>query len=198
MDIKILHQLKEPELTRLVSLHDQVLTESFLNNFGLEFLGLIYQNLAQAPDIILLVAYDNGQIAGYALATTDYSRFITTAFSQRRVKLFCLMIKNLLRKPGAALKLLWSLPAILLTKKEPHPELQFIALDPASQGQGFGHQLMAALKSEFLKRGIHQYYVGTKADNLLSNRFYQKLGFSPVAPKTYFGDRLNCYLSPKF
>ncbi len=94
------------------------------------------------------------------------------------------------------MRLVTSIPSIIFSKDKPHAELQFIAVLPEQQNKGLGKEMMGIMGSELVARGINQYYVGTKKDNILSNNFYQKHGFVFSHTKRYFGDTLNYYISP--
>ena len=106
------------------------------------------------------------------------------------------MLTRAIIRPTIALKLIVSLPEILLSKDTPHAELQFIAINPKSQGKGLGLALMNKLKEKYRAEGLNEFYIGTKADNLLSNKFYQKIGCVKKYSRKYFGDKMNYYVYP--
>ena len=193
MEITRLNSTDSKAIEEISEIHLSVLTESFLNNFGLEFLKIIYENLLHSKNSILIVSRENSKITGYLLAVTDYSKFVEVAVSKKKFDLAKAVMRTLLNKPQLIYKLATSL--LKVSKEDPHAELQFIAILPECQGQGLGSKLMEELKMELEKIGIKQYHVGTKASNELSNRFYQKLGFPKAYTKNYFGDELNYYIS---
>ncbi|MES3005134.1 MAG: GNAT family N-acetyltransferase [Patescibacteria group bacterium] len=194
MEIKRIHKPDEKTIREISRIHYSVLTESFLNNFGLSFLEKVYTNLLESPDSILLVSEENEVITGYALAFTGYSKFFRTAICNNRLALGTIVIKKILQKPSFVFKIASSL--FNSTKEDGHAELQFIAIIPESQGKNIGTRLINLLNEEFRLKNITNYYVGTKAENPLSNQFYRKLGFKQISTKQYFGDKLNFYISP--
>jgi len=153
-------------------------------------------NLLDCPDTIFIIATENNRLIGFALAMTDYSKFLTTALKKDRSTLLLEIGWTLLKNPTTAFKLSFSLPGILLSSSHPHAELQFIAISPLYQGCGVGTQILSHLARELSSRKIKAYYVGTKAENTLSNQFYRKLGFQFSHSKKYFGDLFNYYVSP--
>ena len=196
MEIKRLINPDSKTITKIAEIHQSVLIESFLNNFGLKFLEIIYKNLLLSPYTIFLVAYENEKITGFLLAVTDYSKFFKLATTKEKSKLVAITLKTLVLKPQITYKLISSL--LQVSKEESHAELQFIAILPDYQGQNIGTRLVDELKKAFLSFGIKKYYVGTKANDQLSNKFYLKVGFDKVYTKTYFGEKHNYYLSSEF
>ncbi len=55
-----------------------------------------------------------------------------------------------------------------------------LATDPAAQGQGIGTLLVRDMIQRFARQGVHRVTVNTQSDNLVSQRLYQRMGFSPV------------------
>lgn len=197
MEIKRINTCNNEIVERIVLIHLSVLNDSFLNNFGEKFLKVIYCNLIESRETICLVLFENNKIEGFALASTDYSKFLSTAMKKGKFSILLSMMKCFILRPVVLYSLLKSVPKILFSKETPHAELQFLGVSPESQGKGFGQAIMKRLDEEFKKENISQFYVGTKARDPLSNKFYQKIGFTKEYSKTYFDDVLNYYLSPK-
>lgn len=195
MEIKRLINPDSETISYVAKIHYSVLTESFLNNFGLEFLEIIYENLARSKNSILLVSSENTNVMGYLLAVTNYSKFFKIATSGKKMQLVIIILKTLVKKPNLAYKLISYI--FNVSEEDFHAELQFIAILPKYQGQGLGTKLIEQLKTELSLLNIKKYFVGTKASDELSNRFYQKMRFTKVYIKTYFGAELNYYLSPE-
>lgn len=193
MEILRINSANKNYLDEIARIHISVLKESFLNNFGLIFLKIIYNNISKSQDTVLIVSIENKEITGYLLAVVDYSKFLKIAFSKNKMKLVSLILKSVLKKPDIILKIIPSL--FKVTNEKPHAELQFIAIKPEHQGKNIGTSLVEALNNEFAKQKINTYFVGTKSSDNLSNRFYQKLGFQLSYKKKYFGDELNYYRS---
>jgi ribosomal protein S18 acetylase RimI-like enzyme len=196
MEIKQISRNESNILEEIVDIHATVLRESFLTNFKRKFLHILYSNLISSPETILLVAMDKGKVAGFALAVTDYSKFIKNALSARLFEAGVLVLIHSVLHPQVLYKLLLSLPHLLFGKASKNAELQFIALQPEFQGQKIGEALLHRLAMEFHSRSITHYLVSTKFDNTRSNNFYIKNGFTFSHVVKYFGEKLNYYISP--
>lgn len=104
-----------------------------------------------------------------------------------------LLLENKKRVVGFALAFTkFSLPQ-LLHPRISGPELQFIAVDPDYQRRGWGKRIVGLLHVQFRRRGITNYWVGTKASDINSNAFYEYLGFNYFGQVSLFGDVLNYY-----
>lgn len=194
MEIKRIQNPNKKIIDEISRIHYSVLTESFLNNFGLNFLQIIYTNLLKSKNAILIVSEENDNIIGYALAYSDYSKFFKTAISENFIMIGLIVLGKILQKPKILIKLVSTL--FKSNTETEHAELQFIAVTPTNQGKNIGTKLIEKLNIEFGQSNIKNYFVGTKTDNLLSNNFYKKLGFKMIYTKKYFGDQLNFYISP--
>ncbi len=195
MEIKRINNSDPQIAEEIAKIHQSVLIDSFLNNFGLKFLKIIYENLLQSNDSITLVSEENGKITGFLVAVPDYSKFLKIATSKKKIRLLDTILMTLKWKPWLTYKIIFSL--FKVSKENPHTELQFIAVVPEYQSQGIGTKLIDQLKKELTGLGIKKYLVGTKSSDELSNKFYQRLGFTKAYTKKYFGDELNYYLSPE-
>lgn len=195
MEIRKISFADNKIIQEIVPIHLNVLKDSFLNNFGKKFLKIIYSNLIDSPEVICLTLYEKNKVEGFALAIKDYSLFFKIAISKNKAYLFFIVGSKIILQPITAYKLLRSLPSIFFSKETHHAELQFIAVSPAFQGMGLGSSLIKQLVKEFKKNHINQLHVGTKSKDPLSNKFYQKMGFTKEYSKTYFGEELNYYTS---
>ncbi|MEQ1561654.1 MAG: GNAT family N-acetyltransferase [Nitrospira sp.] len=195
MEIKRITNYDPKTIGVVAGIHYKILTESFLNNFGLSFLEIIYKNLSESKYSIFLVIEEDKGIKGFLLAMTDYSHFLSEAISKNKIKIISIIIKSIIKKPSIAYKIATSL--LEVSKESPHAELQFVAILNGYQGLGWGTKILEKLNQEFKNVGIKKYVVGTKSENELSNKFYQKLGFVKTYTKTYFGEELNYYTSPE-
>lgn len=196
MEIRKLNNSDADKIPEVSNIHFTILNESFLNNFGEKFLDIVYKNLLQSNNSILLASFENNKITGFLLALKDYSKFFKTSLSNQKLRLVFLIFKKILLKPILLWKIFVSL--FTLSKEKPHAELQFIAVIKSEQGKNIGTKLMQELCVELKRSGINEYFVGTKSSNELSNRFYIKNNFTKSYTKKYFGDELNFYKSSPF
>lgn len=195
MHIKRVKKLSPSELNQIVKFHSEILTESFLNNFGPNFLKIAYQTIIPSNNNICLIITENQTINGFSVATLDGGKFNSEVINQSFLSLSWQILKSSIKNPNLLIKIInWKL-------KTPHPykikpELQFIAVDPRLQGQGWGTKLIKQTSTEFKNNGISSFRVGTKSSNPQSNSFYKKLGFKSYYQDNFFGDDFNYYLSP--
>lgn len=194
MRIKFTRELNNSQLSRISKLHYKVLKESFINNFGKNFIKISYKALVKNPQNLVFILEEKGEIYGFMVATLDDAKFTQRVIISYPFALFGEILKSI-HKPFLLIKLLsWFFS--LTGPSKGSPELKFIAIDPSLQRKGWGKKFILRLKREFKKRGIHRYKVETKAGNKYSNNFYKKQNFTYLYSKTIFGDKFNFYLSP--
>ncbi len=197
MKIERIQKLNKQTLDEITDLHFKVLSESFINNFGREFVKISYIAILKNLKNIFFIATENGKFVGYLVATPNGEEFNKKVFLQSFWKLSWELLKSFTRNPFLILYLAhWFF--LSLKRNDINPEIKYIAVNPKYQGKGVGTKLVNRLNIEFRKSSINQYKVGTKANSIGSNNFYQKLGFSYYDTKTFFGDKFNFYSYKKF
>lgn len=69
-------------------------------------------------------------------------------------------------------------------------DVQTIAVDPASHGEGYGRMLMLALADEAERLEVHDVFLEVRADNHSARGLYRSLGFAEIGvrPKYYQPD----------
>ena len=195
MRILKVQKLSQSELERIVNLHYKILDESFLNNFGKNFLKVVYLTIVPSKTNITILTKEGENVIGFLVATKNGDEFNQEVIQKNFLKLSWEILKSSFLRPSLITRVIqWKFKPAHQNKIK--PELQFIAIDPRYQGQGIGTKMLKMLSQEFKKDGINQYRVGTKAQNELSNAFYQKLGFKEFYKNSFFGDDFNYYLSP--
>lgn len=191
--IQTLKKANRAQIESIALIHYEVLRDSFLSEFGYEFLLNLYKALcSDKNNIIQTIALEN-RIIGYSVATKNIAKFYKKALYRNFFRLFLEIIKNL----RGNLRLLLNVLIWILTSKnnDQSAELQFLAILPKYQRLGLGTKLLHLLKNEYLKHDIASFKVGTKADNLQSNNFYKKRGFKYLYQKEIVGEKFNYYLS---
>jgi ribosomal protein S18 acetylase RimI-like enzyme len=196
MQLLRLTNYNQQELKQIVDLHFLTLQESTFKNFGKKFIKIVYQTIITDKNNIFLVIEDKNRIFGFVAATQDINEFYQSIIRKNFFSLTFEVIRSTLFNPQLLINTTkWILKK---PKKQKYPaELQFIAVDSALQGQGWGTKLIKKLNEELKKSNINHYRVGTWASNPLSNNFYQKLGFKLLEKEKILGIDFNYYLSPK-
>ena len=195
MKITICKKLDAREVSQIVDIHSRILDESVLNQFGSEFLTIVYRRLIKNKENIVITINTKGSVIGFLVATVNSINFYTDITSKDFWKLSLEIIKKTITNPKLFIEtLLWS---FLKSKKSSEPAtLMFIAINNEYQGKGYGSQMVKVLDKEFIKRDIFRYKVGTKAKNRKSNNFYKKLNFILIYKDAILGEENNYYLSP--
>jgi ribosomal protein S18 acetylase RimI-like enzyme len=195
MQIQRVRDLTPQELSQIYLIHRNILKESFLNNFGQDFLKIVYQYLPKSRNNIFLILKSSDRVVGFGVATKN-SNFVSEVIQNNFFTLTIAVAKAVLINAGLLFKITPWLFQSKKTEKFPS-ELLFLAIDKDYQGQGYGTEFIKKFYEEFRKEKIKYFKVGTKSNNPKSNEFYKKLKFSFLAEIEIFGDNFNYYLSPK-
>lgn len=135
------------------------------------------------PDLAFVV--DTGErAAGYVVGTADTERFVR---DHRRawVPRFATAYPRAdpPSDPEERLVVLGHRPeAMLDLAHEGFPAHLHIDLLPEVQGRGFGRVLIRTFLDALRARGVPGVHLGVSAENTSAIRFYERLGFTPLAP----------------
>jgi ribosomal protein S18 acetylase RimI-like enzyme len=193
MHTERINTFSSSDLASVVKIHLERLHESFLTRFGEPFLRVFYVTAISLDSSIVLVTRDAGCVVGFLFAVTDrnllYRKLIRSAFF---ILIFHVLRVSLFHPRIIFLLVEWMV--VPLNPRFNHlPELQFLAVDGENQNKGIGSNLLEALDTLYISLGIHSYIVGTKATNVLSNRFYLKKGFVYINQEYVFGEMQSFY-----
>ena len=139
--------------------------------------------LSLEPELAFVV--DTGQrAAGYVVGTADTERFVD-AHRRTWVPRFAAAhpLVEPPHDPEEQLVLLGHRPeSILDLVHEGFPAHLHIDLLPEVQGRGFGRALIRTFLDALRARGVPGVHLGVSAENTSAIRFYERLGFIPLAP----------------
>lgn len=171
-------------ISKIVDIHRSALPSDFLPKLGKKVLTEFYKNFIERNDIITISA--NGRIIGFlALSIVPISNLGIIVNNMGTI------LFKLIFQPSLWGQTLWF---VFGNKKNfDCPEISIIAIKPSSQGNSFGSQLLYFACDHLIKQGHESVYVKTDADNLLSNRFYQKNYFRNIGYEKRFNRKLNIY-----
>lgn len=194
MKLKYLKKLSSDQVEQISNLHFKILNESFINEFGLDFVRLCYKSISNYNDHIIIILEENKKIYGFLVAASNGELFNQKIISRNFFKFLRHILRVILKKP---ILILWLLTGLPLPFKitSIRSELKFIAIDPSFQGKGWGSKMVKYLNKMFKQRAVLRFKVGTKVKNELSNKFYKKMGFSLIYTENIFGDKFNYYSS---
>jgi ribosomal protein S18 acetylase RimI-like enzyme len=71
-------------------------------------------------------------------------------------------------------------------RAQPLLNIHDIAVSPEHRGQGIGGALLDAVKAEAVRRGCCKVTLEVRADNLLAQQLYRRVGFESSSPETWF------------
>jgi ribosomal protein S18 acetylase RimI-like enzyme len=175
------------DVDAVAQLHAGAIAEGFLSSLGPRFLRRLYRRILREPGSFLVVAEDDGVVAG----------FIAGSLSLGRLYRSFLVRDGTLAVLGAPGRVLRSLPRLIETLRHGGPgttpgekgdgaaaggdlsggELLSVAVDPAWRGRGVGGALVVRFIAELEARGVASAHVVLGADNAPATALYQAAGF---------------------
>ena len=186
------------ELTEIVAIHFQALNESFLNNFGFNFVRTIYQELISDPTNLVLIVKEDEHIVAYLVMFLNADQQLLKIITNNWLFFLRQAIRTLLVNPRLLIRALDSKDILQSHDEKGEAEIQFFAVDKNFLGKGTGTKMIRELNDRLKRLMINHYLVGTKKNNPLSNRFYLKNGFIFTHELKIFGETLNYYRSPVY
>jgi ribosomal protein S18 acetylase RimI-like enzyme len=173
----------EADAGAAAALHASEIGEGFLPSLGRPFLTRLYRRIVRSPGSFLLVAHDGEAIVGFVAGTEHvrelYRSFLlhdgvpATLAALPRVARSWRRVLETLRYPDAT--------GGDRARDLPSAELLAIAVAPMARGRGAGRELVAALTSEFQRRGVGAVRVVVGEDNTAAIGLYERCGFTKAA-----------------
>jgi ribosomal protein S18 acetylase RimI-like enzyme len=167
------------DLARIVQIHLDSFPGFFLTFLGPRFLKLLYSNVAQDSDGIVLIAEVNDKVIGFVVGITHQTGFYWRLIQRQKWAFAWTSLGAVLRRPTIVPRLWRALrrPSDA-TESAAEACLMSIAVHPHFRGQGIGKQLVLAFCREIVERGESAICLTTDRDhNEAVNHFYQRLGF---------------------
>jgi glycosyltransferase involved in cell wall biosynthesis/ribosomal protein S18 acetylase RimI-like enzyme len=164
----------------MARLHRESLPDAFLPALGDPFLRRLYRALATDEDAICSVAENGAGVVGFVAATRSVGRTYRR-FALRHGIAAGLAAAPRLVRPGVARRAFETARYPSGAARLPDAELLSIAVAPEWRKRGVGQMLTADLLRRLRERGASELKVVVADDNAGANRFYERLGFRPVA-----------------
>jgi len=164
----------------IARLHRESLPEAFLPTLGDRFLRRLYRALATDEDAICSVAENGSGIVGFVAATRSVGRTYRR-FALRHGVAAGLAAAPRLMRPGVARRAFETARYPSGASHLPEAELLSIAVAPGWRRRGVGEMLAGDLLRRLGEGGAGELKVVVSGDNEPANRFYERLGFRPVA-----------------
>ena len=170
----------DKESIRVLSrLHTRAFPDFFLTQLGVGFLDALYKGYLSDERSGIIVAEDNGRLAGFIAYSNDYPNFYKGLIKHHLFRFAFCSMGAALRHPSFIKRLLGAFKkSDSVVKSEKYVELASICVEPKMGKKGIGSQLIDRLKEmvDFNKYA----YINLETDavnNDAVNRFYVKNGF---------------------
>jgi len=179
----------------MARLHRDALPTAFLPTLGEAFVTQLYRGLVADPSTVTVVADRGGHVVGFAAATPSvaawYRRFLT-----RRGVLAGLAAAPALIHPDVRARARETASYPRATGGLPDAEILAIAVEAEARAEGVGRSLTEVALHGLARRGVAECKVVVGADNDGANRFYERVGFRPVAATSvHAGSRSNVWVA---
>ena len=179
VEIRELKTASSDYLYEIAELHKKAFPMFFLTQLGVPFLRTLYKGYLEDSDSGIIVAENNGKIAGFIAYSNDYPRFYKGLIKKHLFKFAVCSVGAAVRHPAYIKRLFAAFKkSESVVKAEKYVELASICVDPELKNNGLGSALINYLKNivDFEKYA----YINLETDadgNDDVNKFYIKNGF---------------------
>jgi len=170
----IIELAKKEDCFEIAKIHLKQIGKGFLNQLGIEFLKVFYEEIANSRNTFLIVAKENDNIIGFISGCFDLKKFYKSFIKKNFFKIFFILVKKIfiIKKAFETAK---------YSKKEksnlPKAELLSIAVLPRFQGQGVSQKLLEEFILKMKEKNVKKFKVLVGQELKRANKFYQKKGF---------------------
>lgn len=194
--IRNMSEQEKGSIRKLSKLHTRAFPDFFLTQLGVNFLDALYKGYLSDERSGIIVAENNGRLAGFIAYSYDYPNFYKGLMKKHLLRFAVCSMGAALRHPSFIKRLLGAFKkSDSVVKNEKYVELASICVDPRMGNHGIGSKLIDHLKGMV---DLDKYaYINLETDavnNDAVNRFYVKNGFKLA--RTYFsaeGRKMNEY-----
>ena len=165
------------DLTAVVKLHRKEFTDTINSRLGREHLRQLYLAMLRDSNSMVVAAFQDAAVVGVVSATgpEEFKKQFKAGLS---LGAKIMLAARILVHPSVFPDL-WK-------EREDRPVffhgnkiigcLTAIAVDSEHKRKGIGRILVAAVEEFFRGKGIHSFYLMTRANNSASRKFYERLG----------------------
>ncbi|MCR4796687.1 MULTISPECIES: GNAT family N-acetyltransferase [Ruminococcus] len=187
----------DKESIRVLSrLHTRAFPDFFLTQLGVGFLDALYEGYLSDERSGIIVAEENGKLAGFIAYSYDYPNFYKGLIKNHLFKFAFCSMGAAIRHPSFIKRLLGAFKkSDSVVKDEKYVELASICVDPDMGKKGIGSKLIDHLKGMV---DLNKFaYINLETDAVNNdgvNRFYRMNGFKLA--RSYFsseGRKMNEY-----
>ena len=167
------------DLSQVIDVHLASFPDFFLTFLGRRFLTLLYEQIEQADEGVVLVAGSADRVEGFVAGVQHQSGFYQRLIKRKKWAFARAALGSALRRPVIVPRLL---RALRRPDEARHAAaeacLMSIAVRPDAAGVGLGRHLVKAFCAEMWQRGAPAVCLTTDRDNNeRTNRFYKQLDF---------------------
>ncbi|WP_019680550.1 GNAT family N-acetyltransferase [Ruminococcus flavefaciens] len=187
---------EKESIRKLSRLHTRAFPDFFLTQLGVGFLDALYKGYLDDDRSGIIVAEDNGRLAGFIAYSCDYPNFYKGLIKHHLPRFALCSVGAALRHPSFIKRILGAFKkSDSVVKSEKYVELASICVEPKMGKKGIGSKLIDHLKGMV---DLDKYaYINLETDAVNNddvNRFYVKNGFKLA--RSYFsseGRKMNEY-----
>ena len=190
-----------PLLFRQVAqLHAQSIHHGVLPQLGLPFLSALYAAVVRTPYGFVLVACKGSTVHGFIAGSVSMDRMYASVLLKSGWPLFKAAWTNM--RQAGLWKKVWNVVCYPLRQgdsgtscEHEGPELLAIAVSEDQRRTGLGTLLLEYFESELRRQcRCPAYSVATNIDEVISNHFYQRMGFEAIGTIAHHQLTLRLYL----
>tara|TARA_A100001011_G_scaffold400649_1_gene517144 strand:- start:250 stop:828 length:579 start_codon:yes stop_codon:yes gene_type:complete len=162
---------------QLAVLHQENLEQSFLSSLGINFLSLLYKEIDEDKESVVISERKDNQVIAFVSGTDGIGRIYKNLLLRPHLLIYTL--KSVFKSPSKMHKVLELLLNSFLKNKTtnlPNHELLSIVVNPAFQGEGCAEILFNRLCDYFKKKNVKSFKIIVGGNLTRANAFYKKMG----------------------
>ncbi|MGB9595522.1 MAG: GNAT family N-acetyltransferase [Candidatus Poribacteria bacterium] len=176
-------------------LHHEFIKDSFLCEFGIEFLQRIYNRLIESDGCFGYVYTDNSKVIGFITGSENMGKFMKALILR---DFFVIALKILIRLIVKPFLVKNVIQILFYSKKssveDVKAELVSIVVKEDYRGQKIGTFLLNNLINHFRRNGVFKFKVMVDKNNIEANAFYKASGFKLYLTTSMYNKNINLYV----
>lgn len=181
---------------KIASLHAVAFSNFFLTSLGMDFLETFYRCLLQSDEGLGIIIYDNEELIGFAVGTTQTQGFYKDLVLRNGVILVLSCLKEIILNPMRLVKLIIKLRnGVSLDVVDQGGWLLSICVNPDYENRGIGKILLKSFEVSLSQKEVKKIWLTTdKSNNTNVNLFYKKMGYNVSDSLLSNGRLMNLYV----
>ncbi len=191
----MIREIRLEDVKECAYLHYESIKDSFLCEFGVEFIQKIYRKLIKSDKCFGYVYTNNSDIIGFVTGSVNMEEFMRSLFVKDFFEIAPMVFVRLIIKPYLIKNVIQTL---LYSKKSDvenvKAELVSIVVRKDQRGKKIGTLLLDNLIDRFKKTGISKFKVMVDKSNAIANDFYRNSGFKLHSTFSMYNKDINLYV----